>query len=85
MGALIELVMARPIVNAALIARELKITSRAAQTLVTELGLTSSPNAGAIEPGASGDRSLCAWLYSHPRSPNAVRSTPGGAYHPPAR
>jgi hypothetical protein len=23
--------------------------------------------------------------YSHPRSPNAERSTPGGAYHPPER
>jgi len=23
--------------------------------------------------------------YSHPRSPNAARSTPGGAYHPPER
>jgi hypothetical protein len=23
--------------------------------------------------------------YSHPRSPNAERSTPGGAYHPPVR
>jgi hypothetical protein len=21
-------------------------------------------------------------IYSHPRSPNAERSTPGGAYHP---
>ena len=39
MGALIELVMARPIVNAALIARELEITPRAAQTLVAELDL----------------------------------------------
>jgi hypothetical protein len=39
MGALIELVMARPIVNAALIACELKITPRAAQTLIAELGL----------------------------------------------
>ena len=38
-GALIDLVMDRPIVNAALIARELKITPRAAQTLVVELGL----------------------------------------------
>jgi len=26
-----------------------------------------------------------AWLYSHPRSPKAARSTPAGAYHPPAR
>lgn len=24
-------------------------------------------------------------VYSHPRSPKAVRSTPGGAYHCPAR
>jgi hypothetical protein len=39
MGALIDLVMARPIVNAALIAAELKITPRAAQTLVAELDL----------------------------------------------
>jgi hypothetical protein len=39
MGALIELVMARPIVNAALIARALEITPRAAQTLVAELNL----------------------------------------------
>jgi hypothetical protein len=39
LGELIELVMARPIVNAALIARELKITPRAAQTLVGQLGL----------------------------------------------
>ena len=39
MGAAIELVMARPIVNAALTARELKITPRAAQTLVAEVGL----------------------------------------------
>ena len=23
--------------------------------------------------------------YSHPRAPNAERSTPGGAYHPPER
>jgi hypothetical protein len=39
MGAMIELVLARPIVNATLIARELDITPRAAQTLVTELNL----------------------------------------------
>ena len=26
-----------------------------------------------------------AWLYSHPRSPKAARSTPAGAYHPLAR
>jgi hypothetical protein len=39
LGALIDLVMARPIANAALIARELEITPRAAQTLVAELGL----------------------------------------------
>jgi hypothetical protein len=39
LGAVIELVIARPIVNAALIARELKITPRAAQTLTAELGL----------------------------------------------
>ena len=39
MGAMIELVMARPIVNAALIAHELEITPRAAQTLVAELNL----------------------------------------------
>jgi hypothetical protein len=39
MGAAIELVMARPIVNPALIARELEITPRAAQTLVAELNL----------------------------------------------
>jgi len=39
LGALIDLVMDRPIVNAALIARELAITPRAAQTLVAELGL----------------------------------------------
>jgi Protein of unknown function (DUF1612)/HTH DNA binding domain len=39
MGTLIELVIARPIVNAALIARELEITPRAAQTLVGQLGL----------------------------------------------
>jgi hypothetical protein len=26
-----------------------------------------------------------AWRYSHPRSPNAERSTPGGAYQPPDR
>ena len=25
-----------------------------------------------------------AWLSSHPRSPKAARSTPAGAYHPPA-
>ena len=28
---------------------------------------------------------LAVYRYSHPRSPNAVRSTPGGAYHPPER
>jgi hypothetical protein len=39
MGAAIDLVMARPIVNAALIARALEITPRAAQTLVAELDL----------------------------------------------
>jgi hypothetical protein len=50
-----------------------------------ELGLRELTDAGDIVPGASCDRSLCAWIYSHPRSPNAVRSTPGGAYHPPAR
>jgi len=26
-----------------------------------------------------------AWLSRHPRSPKAARSTPAGAYHPPAR
>ena len=39
LGALIDLVMARPIANAALIALELKITPRATQTPVAELGL----------------------------------------------
>ena len=37
--ALLDYVLARPIVSAGMIARELKITSRAAQDLVGELGL----------------------------------------------
>jgi hypothetical protein len=39
MGELVDLVISRPIVNAALIARELEITPRAAQNLVAELDL----------------------------------------------
>jgi hypothetical protein len=37
--ALIDLVLARPLVSTTLIADELAISARAAQTLVTELGL----------------------------------------------
>ena len=37
--ALLDYVLARPIVSASMIAKELKITSRAAQDLVGELGL----------------------------------------------
>ena len=36
-------------------------------------------------PTQAGFRALAAYGYSHPRSPNAARSTPGGAYHPPER
>jgi hypothetical protein len=32
-----------------------------------------------------GSPTKAAGRYSHPRSPNAERSTPGGAYHPPVR
>jgi hypothetical protein len=32
-----------------------------------------------------GSPTNAAGRYSHPRSPNAERSTPGGAYHPPVR
>jgi hypothetical protein len=46
LGALIDLVLARPIANAALIARELAITPRAAQTLVGELGLREMTGRG---------------------------------------
>lgn len=44
--ALIELVLSRPLVSAGLIARELEVTSRAAQDLVRELGLREATGRG---------------------------------------
>jgi hypothetical protein len=46
MGALIDLVLAHPIASAALIARELGVTPRAAQNLVAELGLREATGRG---------------------------------------
>jgi hypothetical protein len=43
---LIELVMARPVVSAGMIAKELSITSRAAQNLVAELGIRETTGRG---------------------------------------
>lgn len=44
--ALIDYVLTRPIVSAAMIAKELKITPRAAQNLVAELGLREATGRG---------------------------------------
>jgi hypothetical protein len=46
LGALIDLVLAHPIANAGLIARELGVTPRAAQNLVAELGLREATGRG---------------------------------------
>ncbi len=43
---LIEMVLSRPLVSAGMIARELKVTSRAAQDLVRELGLREATGRG---------------------------------------
>jgi hypothetical protein len=45
-GALIDLVLARPIASAAMIARQLGVTPRAAQNLVAELGLREATGRG---------------------------------------
>ena len=49
--ALADLVVARPILSAGLIARELKVTPRAAQDLVAELDLREMTGRGDIAPG----------------------------------
>jgi hypothetical protein len=46
MGALIDLVLAKPIASAGMIAKELGVTPRAAQNLVAELGLREATGRG---------------------------------------
>jgi hypothetical protein len=46
MGALIDLVLAKPIASAGMIAKELAVTPRAAQNLVAELGLREATGRG---------------------------------------
>jgi len=53
--ALVDYVMARPIVSAGMIAEELRITPRAAQNLVADLGLREATGPGAIAPGGSSE------------------------------
>ena len=69
---LVDYVMSRPIVSAGMVAKELQVTPRAAQDLVSELGLRE----------ATGKRRYRAWggnLTGTGRPPDLQKAGPQGA------